>query len=84
MCLKPMFVESPLSQQKRGLGIPDRRECAWDSLKELRRSTESYGYYSHRIMGFIARTFVPDSVYRFLVGISTKRVLKSIMPVIKL
>jgi short-subunit dehydrogenase len=36
MCLKPMFVESPLSKQKKGFGVPDRRECAWDSLKELR------------------------------------------------
>ena len=36
LCLKPMFVESPLSKQKRGLGVPDRRECARDSLKELR------------------------------------------------
>ncbi len=25
MCLKPMFVESPLSRQKKGFGVPDRR-----------------------------------------------------------
>ena len=39
MCLKPMFVESPLSKQKKGFGVPDRRECALDSLRELRWST---------------------------------------------
>ena len=24
MCLKPMFVESPLSKQKKGFGVPSR------------------------------------------------------------
>lgn len=67
MCLKPMFVESPLSRQKRGFGVPDRRECAWDSLKELRWiwwSSETYGYYSHRLMGFAIRNFIPNWFYR--------------------
>ena len=35
LCLKPMFVETPLSRQKKGFTIPDRRECAADSLQEL-------------------------------------------------
>lgn len=36
LCLKPLFVESNLSRQKKGFGIPDRRECAEHTLKELR------------------------------------------------
>lgn len=33
LCLKPWFVESKLSQQKRGFTIPNGRECASESLK---------------------------------------------------
>jgi 17beta-estradiol 17-dehydrogenase / very-long-chain 3-oxoacyl-CoA reductase len=84
MCLKPMFVESPLSKQKKGFGVPDRRECAWDSLKELGRESETYGYFSHRLMGFMARTFVPDWLYRFSVGRSAAKVFKKLYPDAKL
>jgi 17beta-estradiol 17-dehydrogenase / very-long-chain 3-oxoacyl-CoA reductase len=84
MCLKPMFVESPLSRQKKGFGIPDRRECAWDSLKELRWTSETYGYYSHRIMGFLARTFVPDWLYRMSVGMSAKTMFRKLFPEAKM
>lgn len=83
LCLKPMFVESPLSRQKKGLGVPDRRECAWDSLKELRWigwSSETYGYYSHRLMGFAARNFVPDWLYRILIRLGAKRSMQKIAP----
>jgi 17beta-estradiol 17-dehydrogenase / very-long-chain 3-oxoacyl-CoA reductase len=79
-CLKPMFVESALSKQKKGLGVPGPKECAWDSLKELRWTNESYGYYSHRIMGYIARNFMPEWFYRLLIGLAGKMTLKKLYP----
>ena len=36
LCLKPLFVETPLSRQKQGLGIPSRCEYVRGALRELR------------------------------------------------
>jgi 17beta-estradiol 17-dehydrogenase / very-long-chain 3-oxoacyl-CoA reductase len=77
MCLKPMFVESPLSQQKKGFGVPDRRECARDALKELRWEYETYGYISHRIIAYLLR-MVPRPVARFAIKMTAKKALKKI------
>lgn len=79
LCLKPMFVESPLSRQKKGFGVPDRRECARDALKELRWTGESYGYYSHRLTGFLTR-LVPDFIYRFVVKLSARNIFLKMYP----
>jgi len=74
-CLKPMYVESNLSRQKKGFMIPDAYECAWDSLKELRWSRESYGYYSHRINRHIFLNLVPDFVYNLYIRFFAKESL---------
>jgi 17beta-estradiol 17-dehydrogenase / very-long-chain 3-oxoacyl-CoA reductase len=78
--LKPYFVESPASRQKRGFMVPDRRECAVHSLKELRWEHESYGYISHRILGAINQNLVPTWLSRLAVGMFTKRMLKKEVP----
>jgi len=62
MCIKPMFVESPGSRQAKGFLIPDRREMAYDSLKELRWSRDTYGFFSHRIAAYIFRQLIPSWV----------------------
>ena len=80
MCLKPMFVETPLSRQKKGLTVPDRRECARDALKELRWEHETYGHISHRLVGSISKHLIPDWFYRLGVRVLTKRALRKIFP----
>lgn len=77
MCLKPMFVESPLSRQKKGFGVPDRRECARDALRELRWEYETYGYISHRIIAYLLR-MIPQPVARLIIKMGTKTALKKI------
>lgn len=66
LSVRPMFVESPLSRQKKGFNIPDRRECAEACLKELRWGYETNGYILHRISAEFTRLFVPTFVHRFL------------------
>lgn len=65
LSVRPMFVESPLSRQKKAFTVPDRSQCALACLKELRWQYETNGYFIHRIMGHIARQF-PKSVRRSL------------------
>jgi 17beta-estradiol 17-dehydrogenase / very-long-chain 3-oxoacyl-CoA reductase len=80
LCLQPLFVESPLSKQKRGFTVPDRRECAADSLRELRWEHQSNGYISHRILGAIFRYLCPDWLYRLVVKAAAKKFLRRSFP----
>lgn len=80
MCLKPMFVETPLSRQKKGFAIPDRMECASDSLRELSWEHETYGHISHRIIGLIPKFLIPDWLYRLVARRLAKVVLKKSYP----
>ena len=52
-----MFVESPLSKQKKAFTVPDRRQCARACLRELSWEYETNGYFIHRMMAHIAKVF---------------------------
>ena len=80
MCLKPLFVETPLSKAKKSLTVPDRRECVRDSLKELRWEHESYGYIAHRIMGAASKYLLPEGIVIFVLGKFGRNMMKKAFP----
>lgn len=60
-----MFVESPLSKQKKAFTVPDRRQCAKACLKELFWEYETNGYFIHRILATL-NSIIPKSIQRFI------------------
>ncbi len=72
-----MHVESGGSNVKKQFNIPTSRECARDSLKELRfGSYTAFGYLSHNITGTALLTYLPKWFLRKVSTIEMKRLVE--------
>ena len=67
LSVQPMMVVSAGSKAIKGLNVPTSRECARDSLAELRfGEKETKGYFMHRITGEAIIKFMPKWLLRIV------------------
>lgn len=76
LSITPMHVESGSSNVKKQFNIPTSRECARDSLKQLRYGGyTSFGYLMHDITGTALLTFLPKWFLRIVSNIEMKKLI---------
>jgi 17beta-estradiol 17-dehydrogenase / very-long-chain 3-oxoacyl-CoA reductase len=77
LAITPMHVESGSSNVKKQFNIPTSRECARDSLKQLRFGEyNSFGYLMHNITGTALLTFMPKWFLRIVSNIEMKKLIE--------
>lgn len=77
LSVTPMHVESGSSNVKKQFNIPTSRECARDSLKQLRFGEyTSFGYFMHSITGKALLTYLPKWFLRIVSNVEMKNLIQ--------
>lgn len=75
LSLRPMYVESNMSKQKKSFMVASRNECASAGLKYLGIDYETNGYWVHRLVSWVTDC-LPTPLLRCLSESSSRAILE--------